>query len=591
MTPAEVRPTVPGSDVLDAPSGPRDPALRLTDAGVDVSQNYLENRPTTPGEPLQRARQAARAADPEFGRPTEPFSPGTQQARLNEVRPTTIDRTPFSERPTTVGESVQARSGTPTTIDRTPFAERATVQGESVLARQGTPTTVDRTPFAERATVQGESVLGRQGTPTAADPLSPAERAFESSPRTSSYATTADDAASLLGRAKGAARAVGEVASAGFRSPVARGVASLPAAAITAAMELEKYLDPRGKTFTDDIEMMYEGVNETRSGKPSPVSYTDIKSRDDLASNYRGLLGAVTGNMGTTTGGDVTMSRLTSIGGAPEVFQLMERGLLDKNFLREAASDMSQEQRAMLFTNSLNASPEVFTSVYEALGGDAATSDIETYKRYAVDSGLTTAEKNIKRLTDAGVLPGKSSASSKAPAAKTPKAPATDAPKSKKSSFPTLAMGARGGEVTNIQQRLVAMGYDIGPEGVDGKFGNNTKAAVEAFQRDRGLTVDGIVGRNTYAAFTDAAEEARSAAKADTAPEAVTPQFGAGLKRVDEGAFNAAANEFEDMAVIEPVGSDRDAPTQNTQAYLDLGLDEEVRPSAFPMFRRRRNRK
>jgi len=594
ITPTEAKPTFPGNNVLDAPSGPREPALRLTEPGVNVSQNYQATRATTPGEPLQRARQALRVADPEFSRATEPFTPGTRDARLYE--------------------------GRSTVIDRTPFADRATVQGESMLARRGTPTTIDRTPYAERATVQGESMLARRGTPTTIDPLSPAERAFVSSPPTSSYATTADDAASLLGRARGAVRTVGEVASAGFKSPLARGVASLPVAAVTAAMELEKYLDPRGKTFTDDIEMMYEGVNENRDGAPSPVSYADIKSRDDLASNYRGLLGAVTGNLGTATGGDVTMSRLTSIGGAPEVFQLVARGLLDKNFLRDAVGDMSQEQRAKLFTYNLNTSPDVFSSVYDALGGNDAYNDIEDYKRYAVDSGSTTAEKNIKRLTDAGVLPGKSTASSTAAPAK-PAAAASTArsgpgrvledtaitaeapkkPRSKDSDSNILRAGARGANVAEVQKKLSALGaltpgveFDLGEIAADGIYGDKTVAAVKKFQSISGIKTDGVVGPETRAAL-DKALGSVSDAKS---PEILAKTEAAPTRSVKTSPVRFDMNQFSDENIDEAVGdpieppqiaSDRDAPTENTQAYLDLGLD--VRPSAFPMFRGRRNRK
>ncbi len=59
--------------------------------------------------------------------------------------------------------------------------------------------------------------------------------------------------------------------------------------------------------------------------------------------------------------------------------------------------------------------------------------------------------------------------------------------------------GSRGGEVTQIQQRLSQLGYDPGK--ADGIFGDRTLAAVKAFQRDYGLTVDGIVGKNTLAAL------------------------------------------------------------------------------------------
>ena len=59
--------------------------------------------------------------------------------------------------------------------------------------------------------------------------------------------------------------------------------------------------------------------------------------------------------------------------------------------------------------------------------------------------------------------------------------------------------GSRGGEVTQIQQRLSQLGYDPGK--ADGIFGDRTLAAVKAFQRDYGLTVDGIAGKNTLAAL------------------------------------------------------------------------------------------
>ncbi len=53
--------------------------------------------------------------------------------------------------------------------------------------------------------------------------------------------------------------------------------------------------------------------------------------------------------------------------------------------------------------------------------------------------------------------------------------------------------------VTQIQQALKAAGFDPGP--VDGIRGPRTIAAIKAFQTARGLTVDGIVGPQTTAAF------------------------------------------------------------------------------------------
>ena len=59
--------------------------------------------------------------------------------------------------------------------------------------------------------------------------------------------------------------------------------------------------------------------------------------------------------------------------------------------------------------------------------------------------------------------------------------------------------GSRGSEVTQIQQRLQELGYDPGK--ADGIFGERTQQAVLAFQRDQGLSADGIVGEKTLAAL------------------------------------------------------------------------------------------
>ena len=56
-------------------------------------------------------------------------------------------------------------------------------------------------------------------------------------------------------------------------------------------------------------------------------------------------------------------------------------------------------------------------------------------------------------------------------------------------------MGSRGDEVRRIQQKLKSMGYYTGS--VDGIYGSQTKNAVRKFQRDNGLTVDGIAGPKT----------------------------------------------------------------------------------------------
>ena len=65
-------------------------------------------------------------------------------------------------------------------------------------------------------------------------------------------------------------------------------------------------------------------------------------------------------------------------------------------------------------------------------------------------------------------------------------------------SRPVLRRGSRGDAVKEMQERLLELGYDLGPCGADGIFGKKTLAAVKAFQKDQGIKTDGIVGRITY---------------------------------------------------------------------------------------------
>ncbi len=58
-----------------------------------------------------------------------------------------------------------------------------------------------------------------------------------------------------------------------------------------------------------------------------------------------------------------------------------------------------------------------------------------------------------------------------------------------------LGRGSKGPEVTELQKRLVQLGYVVGT--VDGKFGSKTEAAVRRFQKERGLRVDGLAGTQT----------------------------------------------------------------------------------------------
>jgi g-D-glutamyl-meso-diaminopimelate peptidase len=62
-----------------------------------------------------------------------------------------------------------------------------------------------------------------------------------------------------------------------------------------------------------------------------------------------------------------------------------------------------------------------------------------------------------------------------------------------------LRLGSRGTEVKLVQSLLAKIGYDAGA--IDGVFGQQTRQAVIEFQRDNGITPDGVVGPATSRLF------------------------------------------------------------------------------------------
>ena len=67
-----------------------------------------------------------------------------------------------------------------------------------------------------------------------------------------------------------------------------------------------------------------------------------------------------------------------------------------------------------------------------------------------------------------------------------------------------LQIGSKGNEVKTLQRLLKALGYK-GEDGktlsIDGDFGGNTDYSLKAFQKAKGLTVDGICGKNSWNAL------------------------------------------------------------------------------------------
>ena len=113
---------------------------------------------------------------------------------------------------------------------------------------------------------------------------------------------------------------------------------------------------------------------------------------------------------------------------------------------------------------------------------------------------MVTAFNNVIGVVDAAESVNVNFVFDKDPTPPTPSRPSSGGSYSVVTKdMPLVRSGSRGEDVKTLQAQLNALGYDCGT--VDGIFGAKTYNAVVKFQKDRGLAVDGIVGKNTWAAL------------------------------------------------------------------------------------------
>lgn len=67
-------------------------------------------------------------------------------------------------------------------------------------------------------------------------------------------------------------------------------------------------------------------------------------------------------------------------------------------------------------------------------------------------------------------------------------------------SGPTISVGSTGHDVRRLQ-RIFVMTKVLTPADITGNFDSTTEQAVKDFQQGAGLTVDGVVGPNTWQAL------------------------------------------------------------------------------------------
>ena len=123
------------------------------------------------------------------------------------------------------------------------------------------------------------------------------------------------------------------------------------------------------------------------------------------------------------------------------------------------------------------------------------------------------------------------------------------------STYSNLQYGSRGADVSKLQNALINLGYSVGSTGADGIFGRNTDAAVRAYQRDYGLSVDGIAGQNTLSSLYGSA----SGGVSNQFLSGVSQKTGDALSGFDSGytpsdAVSAAKDYLDSLQNSKPGG-------------------------------------
>lgn len=112
-----------------------------------------------------------------------------------------------------------------------------------------------------------------------------------------------------------------------------------------------------------------------------------------------------------------------------------------------------------------------------------------------------------------------------------------------------LVKGDEGDDVKELQQNLIALGYDLGSYGADGEFGSKTDAAVRAFQQAEGLGVDGKFGAKSLAAMEAALaalDEKQPAQEEKPAQETTTDSTGGKMILITGKSVNARVGDSTD---------------------------------------------
>jgi len=142
-----------------------------------------------------------------------------------------------------------------------------------------------------------------------------------------------------------------------------------------------------------------------------------------------------------------------------------------------------------------------------------------------------------------------------------------------------LNLGDSNASVKALQEKLISLGYNLPKYGADGSFGQETDVAVKQFQKDHGLTADGIVGPATSKALGSAKPKVVSKPEPTKKPTILR----AGMSGEEVKQLQKKLNQFGFPAgqVDGKYGSQTETAVRQFQSRVGLSVDGIAGPNTL----------
>ena len=130
--------------------------------------------------------------------------------------------------------------------------------------------------------------------------------------------------------------------------------------------------------------------------------------------------------------------------------------------------------------------------------------------------------------------------------------------------YSQISYGSSGDEVKTLQKLLNNSGYNLA---VDGQFGQKTQQAVKDYQKKNSLTVDGIVGNNTWSSLTGSETGANASTMGSTSGAKTTTSDGGASGGFQYGDYQESDAVQQAYALLQKQMANK--PGEYTSAWSD----------------------